>query len=155
MTSETAKKKTAKKKTAKKPAKKVPKKDSLKAQGLDKVFIDGDGQPALTELQLLTFNAANAQTENAQAQYQLAEKEVELYLKGLPHYAKLRKEADTKRHEFQKRNLAYMARLDAISSELGLEMKQCIINDHNGKLTFLDDAGKITPHAPPYDPSTK
>jgi hypothetical protein len=154
MTTKTTKDKPAKK-PAKRATKRAPKKDSLKAQGLDKVFIDGDGQPALTEIQLLTFNAANAQTEKAQAQHQLAEKEVELYLKGLPHYAKLRKEADNKRHEFQKRNAAYMSKLDAISSELGLEMKQCIINDHNGKLTFLDDAGKITPHAPPYDPKKK
>ena len=143
------------KKPAKRASKKVPKKDSLKAQGLDKVFIYGDGQPALTEIQLLTFNAANAQTESAQAQWQLAEKEVQLYLQGLSTYSKLRREADAKKNHFEKRNAAYVSKLDSISRELGLEMRQCIINDHNGKLTFLDDAGNITPHAPPYDPQKK
>jgi hypothetical protein len=156
MISETAKKKTPAKKTAKKkPTKKVPKKDSLKAQGLDKVFIDDDGQPALTEIQLLTFNAANAQTESAQAQWQLAEKSVQMFLQSQTAYTKLRRAADEKKNQFEKRNAAYLSKLDAISRELGLEMKQCIINDHNGKLTFLDDAGNITPDAPPYDSKKK
>jgi hypothetical protein len=144
-----------KKKPTKRAAKRVPKKDSLKAQGLDKVFIDGDGQPALTEIQLLTFNAAMAQTENAQAQWQLAEKDVQIFLQGQTAYTKLRRSADEKKNQFEKRNASYLSKIDAISRELGLEMKQCIINDHNGKLTFLDAEGNITPDAPPYDPKKK
>jgi len=153
MTTTKTKSKTASKKRASKKG--APKSDSLEAQGLDKVFIDDDGQPALTEIQLLTFNAANAQTENAQAQWQLAEKEVQMFLQGQTTYIKLRRAADEKKNQFEKRNAAYLSKLDSLSRDLGLEMKQCIINDHNGKLTFLDDAGNITPHAPPYDPQKK
>lgn len=151
MTKKTTSKKTPTKKSATKKAsakKRAPKKDSLKAQGLDKVHIDEDGTPCLTEMQLLQWKSSMNESELAKVTWQASEKDISILLSAVPAYRELRSKTDGLKNAFQKRSRDYMTLLTRLSEAVGLDLTMCIINDHTGKITFVDDDGKITGDVP-------
>ena len=155
-----SKNESAPKKATKKPAaKRKPrkKKGELPSENevLAKLYHDEDGCPCLTELQLLSFLSTNAMAELAQAQWQGAEKDITILLQDIPQYKKLRLNADAAKHAFQKKSRDYMSNLDRMSAELGIDMTRCIISDHTGRLTFVDEDGKPCPEVPIFDPKKK
>jgi len=155
-----SKKESTPKKAAKKPS---TKRKSRKKKGelpsekevLAKLYHDEDGCPCLTELQLLSFLSTNAIAELAKAQWQGAEKDITILLQDIPKYKQLRINADAAKHAFQKKSRDYMSNLDRISGELGIDMTRCIISDHTGRLTFVDETGKPCPEVPIFDSKKK
>lgn len=145
--------KAAKKPTRKKAAK--PSKDEAEAKVLGKIHHDDDGYPSLTERQLLLFISKNAQAELSKAHLDSVRKDIKLLLQEIPQYKQLKQNEQAAKHDFEKKSRDYMGTLESLSAELGIDMTRCIINDHTGRLTFVDETGKPCPEIPIYDPKKK